>query len=88
MSDRKEFTIATIHKLERKNNSVNGNPKYEIYYTTEDGHFDHATTASDHSFCYGIANDLYRESDPRVMAQIEFSKSGRITNFEVTKKLW
>jgi hypothetical protein len=83
-----QFTLATILKLERKNNSVNGNPRYEVYYQDEDGNFGHATTASDHAFCYGIANDMYRESDPRVMATLEFTKSGRISNLLVTKKLW
>jgi len=78
----------TIHKLERKNNSVNGNPKYEVYYSDENGNFDHATTASDHSFCYGITNDIYRESDPKVLATLEFTRSGRISDFKVVKKLW
>lgn len=27
----------TIHKLERLNNSVNGNPRYEVYYSDDAG---------------------------------------------------
>lgn len=78
---------ALILKLERRNNSVNGNPKYEIYFQdTKDGNFGHAITASDYSFCYGIENDIYSRDDPKVQAEITFSRAGRITGFKVTKK--
>lgn len=77
-----------ILRLERRNNSVNGNPKYEVYYEGEHGELAHATTQSDAAFCYGIANDMYTESNPRVMATLQFSKSGRITDLTVTRKQW
>jgi len=88
MNTTQPFIIATILKLERKNNTVNGNPKYEVYYTNENGDFEHATTKSDASFCYGIANGMYTASNPQVMAQLRFNKTGKIDSFTVTKKLW
>jgi len=78
----------TIHKLERKNNSVNGNPKYEVYYSDENGNFDHATTKSDTSFCYGITNGMYTESNPQVTASLSFNKTGKIDGFKLVKQLW
>ena len=78
----------TILSLERKNCSVNGNPRYEIYYQDSEGNFGHATTQSDAGFCYGITNDMYRDSDPRVMAELTFTRAGRVSNFKLTKKLW
>jgi len=78
----------TIHKLERKNNSVNGNPKYEVYYSDENGNFDHATTKSDASFCYGITNGMYTESNPQVTASLSFNKTGKIDGFKLVKQLW
>jgi len=77
-----------ILKLESKNNSVNGNPKYEIFYTDKDGAFNHATTSSDMAFCYGITNDIYSLDNPQVIARLDFTKSGRIKNFTVVKKLF
>lgn len=76
-----------IYSLERKNNSVNGNPKYEIYFKNLNGEFDHATTASDYAFCYGITNDIYSLKNPKVMAKLEFSKAGKITDFKVIRKV-
>lgn len=79
--------IASILKMERRNNSVNGNPKYEIYFQDiEDGEFGHAITASDYGFCYGITNDIYTLDHPRVRAELSFSRAGRITDFKVTEK--
>jgi hypothetical protein len=80
--------IYTILKLERRNNSVNGNPKYEIYYTNESGILNHATTSSDSAFCYGITNDIYRESEPLVLAELQFTKSAKISGFKVVKQLF
>lgn len=88
MNTTQPFIIAKILQLERKNNTVNGNPKYEVYYEDEDGNFGHATTKSDASFCYGIANGMYTEASPQVMAQLRFNKSGKIDGFTLTKKLW
>ena len=76
-----------ILRLERKNNSVNGNPKYEVYYIDSNGDFGHATTQSDAGFCYGITNDMRSASDPQVIAKLEFTKSGRVSDLEVIKKL-
>lgn len=77
-----------ILSIERKNNSVNGNPKYEVYFEDPEGNFGHATTMSDAGFCYGITNNMYRESDPQVMATLHFTRAGRISGFKTTKKLW
>lgn len=77
----------TILKLERKNNSVNGNPKYEVYFLDSDGNFDHATTKSDASFCYGITNGMYTTDDPRVVAQLSFNRTGKIDGYKLVKQL-
>ncbi len=78
----------TILKFERKNNSVNGNPKFEVYYTDADGNFGHATTKSDASFCYGITNGVYTDNQPQVTAQLSFNKTGKIDNYKLVKQLW
>lgn len=77
----------TIHKLERLNNSVNGNPRYEVYYNDDEGNFNHATTTSDAAFCYGIENDIYTRDKPQVLAALEFTRAGKISGFTVTKKM-
>lgn len=80
--------LVQIMKLERRNNSVNGNPKYEIYYLDENDCLQHATTQSDANFCYGITNDIYSEYKPQVWADIEFTRAGKICDFRVVKKMW
>ena len=77
-----------IMKLERRNNSVNGNPKYEIYWLDSNGYLAHSTTQSDASFCYGITNDIYSEDKPQVWADITFTPAGRINSFKVISKIW
>lgn len=77
----------TIHKLERLNNSVNGNPRYKVYYSDDEGNFNHATTTSDAAFCYGIENDIYTRDNPQILAALEFTRAGRISNFTVTRKM-
>jgi len=49
MAKRFAFT-ATVTHLRRMNNSVNGNPRYEVSF--DNGRT--LTTSSDHSFVYGI----------------------------------
>lgn len=77
-----------IIKLERRNNSVNGNPKYEIYWLDENDYLQHSVTVSDAMFCYGITNDIYHESKPQVWAEMTFTPSGKIESFKVTNKMW
>ena len=80
-----------ILKLERLHNSVNGNPRYEVYFMDSDGEngeFNHATTKSDAAFCYGIENDIYSREQPQVEAALAFTRAGRISGFTVTKKNW
>jgi hypothetical protein len=76
-----------ILRLERLNNSVNGNPRYTVYYLhIGTGDFGHAKTMSDAMFCYGIDNDMYTLNDPRVIAEMTFTRAGNIKSFNVIKK--
>lgn len=77
-----------IMKLERRNNSVNGNPKYEIYWLDENDYLQHATTMSDAMFCYGMENDIYSLDKPQVWADITFTPAGRLNSFKVISKIW
>lgn len=77
-----------IMKLERRNNSVNGNPKYEIYWLDDNGYLEHATTKSDAMFCYGITNNIWSEDKPQVWADIEITRGGKVGRFEVVSKMW
>lgn len=64
-------SIRTIDRLERLNNSVNGNPRYRVYFT--DGSF--AVTSSDAACSYDLPN-IMRHTEPEVT--ITWTKAGRI----------
>ena len=49
----------TIARIERANNSRNGNPSFWITFTD----YDRIKTAADAAFCYTIGNKGYREGD-------------------------
>lgn len=51
MPDNTRISDVVIHSIERKTNSTNGNPRYELH--TNQGSF---TTAPDSSLGYGIEN--------------------------------
>ena len=67
-------TIERITKLNRMNNSVNGNPKYGVEF--DSGKL--GITSSDHGFCYGLTNRENFNCDVRVT----WTRSGRVSNIE------
>lgn len=62
-------TVKRIEKLDRLNNSANGNPRYRVHFT--DG--TDAITSSDRSFCYAIANPEMRGD-----VEVTYTRAGRI----------
>lgn len=66
----------TVHALHRLNNSVNGNPRYDIH--TSDGVF---RTQSDAAFVYGIGNDGGPAGKRCVLS---LTRAGRVWNLQVT----
>ena len=66
------MTVRRIDSLERLHNSVNGNPRFRVYFT--DGSV--AQTQSDASFNYGLTDG----ENFNVDVEVTFAKSGRITN--------
>lgn len=71
------MALRQIDYLKRRNNSVNGNPRFLVVFT--DG--SSALTQSDAAFCYGIENPEFRD----VPVEVSFSRAGLITNVEVAK---
>jgi hypothetical protein len=63
-----DFT-ATVTRLERMRNSVNGNPKYRVGFDNGRSH----VTMADAGFCYGITN-------PEMRGQVDvwLTKAGTI----------
>jgi hypothetical protein len=66
-------------KLETLKNTVNGNPRYKLYYIDNQGNFTHAITQSDGGFCYGINNG--HPEGKEVM--LTFSRAGRVTDLKI-----
>ena len=71
------MTVRRIDSLSRLHNSVNGNPRFRVYFT--DGSV--AQTQSDASFNYGLTNS----ENFNVDVDVTFTKSGRITNLVPVK---
>lgn len=63
--------VKTVQRLHRLNNSVNGNPRYRVFFT--DG--TDAVTSSDAGFAYGIDNP-----EMRGPVSVEYTRSGRIAH--------
>jgi hypothetical protein len=63
--------IKTIQRLERLNNSVNGNPAWRVHFT--DG--ESTRTSSDAQVSYALDNPEYRG----VPVKFTLTKAGRIT---------
>jgi hypothetical protein len=66
-----------ITRLERLNNSANGNPRYRV-------HFDDATsavTSSDHGFCYALNN-----AEMRGDVDVTYTRAGRISDVRPARK--
>ena len=66
-----------IDSLKRLNSSVNGNPRFRVYFT--DG--SSAETQSDAGFCYGLEN---RENFG-VDVAVRFTKAGKISDLRPVK---
>lgn len=47
-------TTATVLMRDRLNNSINGNPRYDVLVRLSDGSKLRGKTASDHQFCYNM----------------------------------
>jgi hypothetical protein len=63
--------VKKVDHLERLNSSVNGNPRFHVYFT--DG--TDSITSSDAAFCYGIENP-----DMRGAVVVSFTRAGRIAD--------
>ena len=75
---RKSVTYTqTIDRLERLNNSVNGNPRFRIYFT--DGQT--AVTQSDASIAYGLEN----RENIGVPVKVTATPAGMVWNVEPIK---
>jgi hypothetical protein len=63
------YSKVRIVALRRLNNSVNGNPRYDVAFSNGEMH----TTSSDAGFCYGITN-------PEMKGDVDvwLTKAGRI----------
>ena len=71
------MSIRRIDHLDRLNSSVNGNPRFRVYFT--DGSV--AETQSDAGFCYGLENRENFGMD----VTVSFTKSGRISDLRPVK---
>lgn len=71
------MAIRTIDHLERRKNSVNGNPRFRVVFT--DG--SSAITQSDAAFAYGLENPEFRD----VPLEVTFSRAGLITRVKVAE---
>jgi hypothetical protein len=71
----KKMALRHIFNLKRLNNSVNGNPRYRVYFT--DGSI--AVTSSDAAFCYGIEN-----KEMRGELEVTFTRAGLIADMSPT----
>jgi hypothetical protein len=74
MSQVVEMSIRTIDWVKRLNNSVNGNPRYQVTFT--DG--SSAITKSDSSCAYDIQNIMSRNNLWMRNVAITWTKAGRI----------
>ena len=63
------MTLRKIERLQRLNNSVNGNPRFRVHFT--DG--SSALTMSDAMYAYAIENPEYRGD-----VEVTFTRSGSI----------
>lgn len=73
--------VVTVTRLERLNNSVNGNPRYMVF--TVEYPFDPYITSSDHGFVYSINNGWTRENSiTGRKAWITLTRNGRINDLE------
>lgn len=67
--------VKRISQLERLRSSVNGNPRYRIYFTDASM----MDTMSDASINYGIKNPEYRNGPVKVFT----TRAGKVWNIEV-----
>lgn len=76
--DKPPSFTATVTRLERKRNSVNGNPRYRVGFDNGASH----VTMSDGGFCYGITN-------PEMRGQVDvwLTKAGTISMMAPHKEL-
>jgi hypothetical protein len=63
--------LATIHRIDRLNNSVNGNPRFRLMFADAS----EAITSSDAAINYEIGNPGYRVGST---VALTFTKAGRI----------
>lgn len=63
--------VHRIERLERLNNSTNGNPRYKVWFSGGGW----AVTQSDAAISYEINNPEFRDTD----VEITFTRAGRIS---------
>lgn len=63
--------LRTISRIERLNNSVNGNPRFRFDFDDGTG----ANLQSDSSFGYEVNNPGFREGDT---VNVQFSRNGAV----------
>ena len=69
------LTSVHVRHLERLNNSVNGNPRYKVYFEEDPLHG--YVTSSDAGFCYGINNPEMRGA-----VDVWLTRAGRIEHMQ------
>lgn len=72
--DREPDFIDQVHALQRLRSSANGNPRYRVCFTHQEGYY---VTSSDRSFCYSIENP-----DMRGPVAVWLTKAGYIGHME------
>lgn len=68
-----------ITRIERLNNSVNGNPRYEFGFEDAEGDYHRMLSSSDASFVYEIGNVGYRVGSP---VDITLTRAGRVATMK------
>lgn len=79
MSKKRTF-LAEIFKVERLNNSVNGNPAYRVTFDLGNQELETYRTQSDSSISYSIQNQEYRD----VMVEVYLTRANRIYHIAPT----
>ena len=64
-----------VFTYRRLNNSVNGNPRFEITFSGDNGELFTGKTASDYSFNYNVENCR----DRRIAIEYHFTPRGNVT---------